>query len=1404
MNFGLIPCVFLTGIALLIFDCCISQKTVTIRKSASLGGQQKLDCDLRYPRGQPVPYIIQWKKDGLQQPIFIKYDGYPAQVPTNNTRGRIELADIVSLEISHIEAEDEGWYECNIIFIDGAEETTVNGSWIYLTVHSPPRIVASSRKLLQHRRGESITLFCRGKGSPKPTLTWYKDGRPLQDSLRVRVENKDVKISNVQRDDGGIYMCTFSNSVGAISQLIKLVVEGGPYIMVSPHNVTAIEGQRNKFPCGAEAYPNNITYSWFKDGIDVETLPGFQVGRISISPDGNLLISSVIKDDMAWYMCRPSNGIGEDEASAYLNVTYFPKVLPMPSQLTWAKGFREKIDCPVDANPSMTETIWTKDAMILDSTGRMAILTNGTLVIRNVTLLDSGSYSCTPVSLLGRGETSPHVQVIVRDVTDPPYFILRPRSLYQKNPGQSVVLPCSATRNPGAFTQLEEGELRNNHCSFVFVQGVVEINDRVHNKQGNLSFTNLGKEDHGIYECVASNSIATIIAVTELRVMNTTPHAPYNVTVLTDLFSARVSWEPAYDGGSPQTYILWFRVGAEDSTNWETMRVPQGSTTFTLYTLMPNTMYEFMVLSRNEYGDGMYSKRVLAKTRGFHMDLVTALPTDGYGSTYIPDIKESIGPSPSPPQNVTASVTEGGILVSWQHPHNTSVPIFSYTVLFRRDGRWTCYNTFSLADAPPILMKEMAPGTAYQIRVISNGVLAMSEPSNIVTVTTKSAVRRSSSNSASSESLTLPDALIGGIIGGLLFLLVAILLAVIAVIHSRKKEQKTKANNRFTDVNYSKPEDTDSRHQTPPKWDRWQHGRGGDTLTSHNGSQHGVFVLPQTADLDTKRDMHQSVLRDSRLYDRDHPMYNPDSGYRVAPSSDRSVHDSMPMATVSLSRAPSRGSRSLSPGQPRDEPDWPRTYPSSVVPHGERSGHYPDSYHSPQYPLSYPDPYPKGSHQMRGPSLSPVAGGYDGPFQSFEDDDDVFPIQHRNNVPSTTSRPGFPRHSSMKPASQQQTYLTEPSPSYGLNDISSVLPSSFSDPSRDPSLMRYPYDPYDPSFKSMSSQPERRAPRYPRDSSPWDDSSRHSSGPRSRPRSREGSYNIPKETREYSPNRDKQIARVLPSKPDENNSSNGSSNGRPMGYTREQLQGVVDRVRQTSRPVSTENINDDNGFLDVSSVSRPRSSSQYDPQPHLDRRGPPYYTADIAPFKPPRDSRGSANSSGRGGPRDFHRSRGDETGPDSVSHSSGIGSRNTSHSNGSFPNRLGKNSISYSSLLTPQDQDLSQDSSPFLEGSSSHRRDTSGDENYEFDSINALESDILDALRNYSQLSGSGPQSDHLGPESFNHLYPKPRRQSRYADSEQRFNRLREEFKKYRAQQDTVEPRGDNSRPLYPMDSEML
>lgn len=60
-----------------------------------------------------------------------------------------------------------------------------------------------------------------------------------------------------------------------------------------------------------------------------------------------------------------------------------------------------------------------------------------------------------------------------------------------------------------------------------------------------------------------------------------------------------------------------FRNFNEERTKWQTLAVNSPNTTsYTIYGLQPDTGYEFMVLSRNHYGDGNYSERVQAKTTG--------------------------------------------------------------------------------------------------------------------------------------------------------------------------------------------------------------------------------------------------------------------------------------------------------------------------------------------------------------------------------------------------------------------------------------------------------------------------------------------------------------------------------------------------------------------------------------------------------------------------------------------------------------------------------------------------------------------------------------------------------------------------------------------------------------------
>ena len=92
--------------------------------------------------------------------------------------------------------------------------------------------------------------------------------------------------------------------------------------MVKPRNTSALEGSRVQLHCHADGFPDNITYRWFHNGVDVHLLPRLMQVRGQVHADGTLSISSVSKEDTGWYTCRPTNGVGKPpEAEAFLNVT---------------------------------------------------------------------------------------------------------------------------------------------------------------------------------------------------------------------------------------------------------------------------------------------------------------------------------------------------------------------------------------------------------------------------------------------------------------------------------------------------------------------------------------------------------------------------------------------------------------------------------------------------------------------------------------------------------------------------------------------------------------------------------------------------------------------------------------------------------------------------------------------------------------------------------------------------------------------------------------------------------------------------------------------------------------------------------------------------------------------------
>lgn len=57
--------------------------------------------------------------------------------------GRVRLQKGASLQIEGLRAEDQGWYECRVLFLDqhSPEDDSANGSWVHLTVNCRKQVV---------------------------------------------------------------------------------------------------------------------------------------------------------------------------------------------------------------------------------------------------------------------------------------------------------------------------------------------------------------------------------------------------------------------------------------------------------------------------------------------------------------------------------------------------------------------------------------------------------------------------------------------------------------------------------------------------------------------------------------------------------------------------------------------------------------------------------------------------------------------------------------------------------------------------------------------------------------------------------------------------------------------------------------------------------------------------------------------------------------------------------------------------------------------------------------------------------------------------------------------------------------------------------------------------------------
>ncbi|KFO74195.1 Obscurin, partial [Cuculus canorus] len=170
--------------------------------------------------------------------------------------------------------------------------------------------------------GETVKLACKVTGVPKPSVCWYKDGKPVEvDPHHIIIEDPDgsctLILDNLTGVDSGQYMCFASSPAGNASTLGKILVQVPPRFVNKVRNAYLVEGEDAQFTCTIEGAPRP-QIRWYKDGVLLKESGKYQTFSEPRSGIIVLVIKNPSNEDMGHYECELVNRLGSAKSGAEL------------------------------------------------------------------------------------------------------------------------------------------------------------------------------------------------------------------------------------------------------------------------------------------------------------------------------------------------------------------------------------------------------------------------------------------------------------------------------------------------------------------------------------------------------------------------------------------------------------------------------------------------------------------------------------------------------------------------------------------------------------------------------------------------------------------------------------------------------------------------------------------------------------------------------------------------------------------------------------------------------------------------------------------------------------------------------------------------------------------------------
>eukprot|EP00062_Callorhinchus_milii_P012745 gi/632960275/ref/XP_007896099.1/ PREDICTED: basement membrane-specific heparan sulfate proteoglycan core protein [Callorhinchus milii] len=443
------------------------------------------------------------------------------------------------LQIVKATVADAGDYSCEAENSLGRERATVSVSVTSRSTRQQSPIISTGPQEVTVIQGHNVSLKCEILEGAQPLrIEWITPSQQPQDNISITGAGTTITITNVRQTSHGQYKCVAGNRFGLAYSTVTLIVQGVPTVSVSPRGPVRL-GVRDSITveCISKAEPRPVV-SWHRiEGrqrkpLDAQTT---QAGH-SI-----LKISSARVEDSGTYLCQAVNQLGSAESRVEVLVDLTPSA-PTAPQITVEEttsvattGGTTTLHCSATGYPTPVIQ-WSKLRAPLPWQHKIV---NGSLVIPNLGLQDSGQYICNASNSAGFKEI-----FIMLDVESPPYATFNNEAVTVRV-GEVIRLQCLAQGTPPL--QYQWSKLGGKLPSRARIRdGVLQINLAV-------------ISDSDTYSCLVKNKVGESEATATVRV-----RSPLAVRVTPQIDVKNIGGTVEFTCsviGDPKPRIQWLKQG---------------------------------------------------------------------------------------------------------------------------------------------------------------------------------------------------------------------------------------------------------------------------------------------------------------------------------------------------------------------------------------------------------------------------------------------------------------------------------------------------------------------------------------------------------------------------------------------------------------------------------------------------------------------------------------------------------------------------------------------------------------------------------------------------------------------------------------------------------------------------